>query len=89
MPPMRKLWPVVRGYPEAVQTSLHLARKVVFVSMRGPEGVEYARSGRLPGRVLVARWEQTWEIGSRESKRETSTTFCPFRLVFVRGRLSV
>src|SRR6266567_2978233 len=89
VPPMRKLWPVVRGYPKMLHIWLHLARKAAFVSARGPEGVEKASSGCSPLRLLVARWDSTHEMGSRGPDCGRSTTFSPARLVFVRGRRRV
>jgi hypothetical protein len=86
VPPMRKLWPVVRGKPRFPHTWLHLARKVAFVSVHGPEGVEKENNGSSLGSLLAERCEMTREMGSRESGCEIRMTFSPFRFVFVLGR---
>ena len=36
VPPIRKQWPVVLGYPWMDQIELHLRRKVFFVKIEGP-----------------------------------------------------
>src|SRR6266568_8950664 len=73
VPPMQKLWPVVRGYPNVPHIWLHLARKAVLVSACGPEGVEKASSGCSLASSLVARWAFMQEMGSSGPDRGTST----------------
>jgi len=89
VPPMRKLWPVVWGYPSALHTWLHLARKAGLVSMRGPEGVEKASNGRRPASLLVARCDLRCNAGSSSLDCGTRMIFSPSRFIFVRGRKTV
>ena len=68
VPPMRKLWPVVWGYPSAFHTWLHLARKAGLVSMHGPEGVSYPASSQTHLFVLTTQkmpTDQTFDSAIR------------------------
>ena len=89
MPPIRKEWPVMCGYPAFCHISLHLCMNRCLVRCADPWGVLYVKSDELWLMQLRQRWLFRLVSGLVQSERCVRMTVWPLIEVFMQGRLSV